>query len=113
MYQQLTYLLVQRVEKHNCLDGLAKSHLIGEYCVDAVRPGVPQPVDSFQLVAVQRSTALRDVLRLIQELLRQLRSQSHSVNHLHRSNILSCRFIGLSSCSDSMPGQVQQQNTSA
>jgi len=45
-------LLVEWVEEDNGLDGLAKTHLIGQYSIDVMRPGIPQPVDTLQLVRV-------------------------------------------------------------
>ena len=42
--------LVQRVQEGDCLNSFAQTHLVGQYCVDAVCPWVPEPVYSIFLV---------------------------------------------------------------
>lgn len=63
--KQLHYLLKQRVEEYNGLDGLAQAHLICQDGVCALSPRKPQPVQTLQLVQMQRAARRRDKVRLL------------------------------------------------
>ncbi len=67
-YLTATHLLIQRVEEDGGLHRLSQTHLVGEDGVGALSPGEAQPVESLQLVGVQRPPRAVQVLRLSLEL---------------------------------------------
>lgn len=67
-----TNLFVERVEEDGGLDCLSQTHLVSQDGVGALSPGEPQPVESLQLVGVQRPPGAVQVLRLTLELYSRL-----------------------------------------
>lgn len=59
-----SHLLVEWVEKDDCLNCLAQTHLIGQDGVGGLSPGEPQPVQSLQLVGVQSAASAVQVIGL-------------------------------------------------
>lgn len=78
------HLLVERVKEHDCLHRLAEAHLIGQDGVGALSPGEPQPVQTLQLVRMQRSAGGVDVPRLVLELDGRLVSPARGKNRNRR-----------------------------
>lgn len=70
------HLFVERVKEHDRLHRLAEAHLVGQDGVGALSPGEPQPVQTLQLVRVQRPPGGVDVPRLVLELDGRLVSQA-------------------------------------
>jgi len=62
---RLRYLFEERVEEDDGLDGLAEAHLVGQDGVCALSPGEPEPVQTLQLVQVQRPAGRRDKVGLL------------------------------------------------
>ena len=56
-----TNLLHKAAQECNGLDGFPKPHLVGQDGVGVLCPGEPQPVESFQLVAMESATSCCDV----------------------------------------------------
>ena len=69
---RLRYLFEQRVEEDDGLDGFAEAHLVGQDGVGALSPGEPQPVQTLQLVQVQRAPRQRHKVGLLLVLYRRL-----------------------------------------
>lgn len=63
-----THLFIERVEEDGGLHRLSQTHLVGQDGVGALSPGEPQPVETLQLVGVQRPPGAVQVLRLTLEL---------------------------------------------
>lgn len=59
------HLLEERVEKDNGLDGFSEAHLISQNGIGALSPGEAKPVETLQLVQVQRPARQRDKVRLL------------------------------------------------
>lgn len=59
------HLFIERVKEHDCLHRLPEAHLISQDSVGALSPGEPQPVQTLQLVRVQRPPSGVDVPRLV------------------------------------------------
>ena len=76
--RERTDLFEEGVEEGDGLNGLAETHLVGEDGVGVMAPGVAQPVETLQLVLVERAARRVDVLRLLRVLLCQLK---HKTTH--------------------------------
>lgn len=72
-YLTATHLFIERVKEDGSLDRLSQTHLVGQDGVGALSPGEPQPVETLQLVGMQRTARAVQVLRLTLELYRRLR----------------------------------------
>lgn len=70
-----THLFIQRVQEDGRLHRLSQTHLVGQDGVGALSPGEAQPVETLQLVGMQRPTCAVQVLRLTLELYRRLRGK--------------------------------------
>lgn len=70
------HLFIERVKEHDCLHRLPEAHLVSQDGVGALSPGEPQPVQTLQLVRVQRPPSSVDVPRLVFELDGGLGSQA-------------------------------------
>lgn len=71
-YLRATHLFIQRVEEDGGLDRLSQTHLVSQDGVRALSPGESQPVESLQLVGVQRPPCAVQVLRLTLKLYSRL-----------------------------------------
>ena len=75
MTEGLQYLFEEWVKEDDGLDGLAEAHLISQDGVCALSPGKPKPVQTLQLVQVQRPTCCCDEVWLFLVFYRRLREQ--------------------------------------
>lgn len=81
-----THLLIERVEEDGSLDRLSQTHLVSQDGVGALSPGEPQPVESLQLVGVQRSPCAVQVLWLTVKLYSRLERREKEQICEHKSD---------------------------
>ena len=72
---RVLYLFVQGVEEDGGLDGLSQAHLVGQDGVCALSPGEPEPVQTLQLVQVQRPACRCDKVGLLLVFYRRLEGE--------------------------------------
>lgn len=72
-----TYLVIKWREERNGLNSLPKAHFIGQDSISVVSPGVPEPVETLQLVRVQGTACGFDVLRILWQLLLKLKCRKY------------------------------------
>lgn len=71
-YLTATHLFIERVQEDGRLNRLSQTHLVGQDGVGALSPGEPEPVETLQLVGVQRPPRAVQVLGLTVELYSRL-----------------------------------------